>query len=97
MSFDGNTTKLGPGWVASGKGCHRRFEKAGWMVAHCGHPTANWPWAVFGPDARLHTSGEACNWGYAFAYAADARAHVERHLGGDLQHTPFLVGREAAR
>lgn len=73
------------GWSATGKGLCRRFDHpSGWVVHHCGHPTANYPWACIDPGGRIHTS-EACSAGYAFRYLADAIEHAERHLLGPRQ------------
>jgi len=30
---------------------------SGWWLEHCGHPTANWPWALYAPDGRMHLTG----------------------------------------
>lgn len=71
----------GPGWTASGKGVTRRFaHESGWVVDHCGHPTATTPWAVYDPEGRIHLSGVTCQLGRAFQHAADAVRHVEKHL-----------------
>lgn len=73
---------LPPAWTRSGKGkCNMRYtHPSGWLVYHCGHPTANWPYAVVDPQGLLHTSGDTCELGYAFRRLDDAIAHVERHL-----------------
>lgn len=69
-----------PDWEASGRGIRRRYELHGWVVAHCGHPTALWPWAVYDPAGRLHLSGNACHLGVAFRRLDEALRHVEAHL-----------------
>jgi hypothetical protein len=30
---------------------------AGWHLAHCGHPTALWPWSLYAPDGTMHRTG----------------------------------------
>ena len=75
-----------PGWTASGKGHTRKYRHAsGWLVFHCGHPTALWPWGVHDPDGRMHTSGDACHLGFAFGSVWDALAHAEAHLRAEGQ------------
>lgn len=82
---NGRLRDAGPGWTASGKGVTRRFtNEAGWLVAHCGHPTALWPWGVYDPEGYLHTAGDTCAHGHAFGTAAKALEHVEQHLAGKL-------------
>lgn len=89
-------TRLPSGWtdVSIGRSkCGRRFRhSSGWRIEHCGHPTALWPWAVYDPQGRIHTSGDACDFGHAFRLLDDAFAHVERHLSGDLRDVPFRWG-----
>lgn len=43
------TTKLSAHWRHS----------SGWELVHCGHPTANYPWALYDPKARMHCAGAA--------------------------------------
>lgn len=35
----------------------RWHHTSGWFLEHCGHPTANHPWALFDPKGRMHTTG----------------------------------------
>lgn len=35
----------------------RWHHASGWRLAHCGHPTALWPWALFAPDGKMHLTG----------------------------------------
>lgn len=37
--------KLGACW---------HHPSSGWLIKHCGHPTANFPYEVFAPDGRRH-------------------------------------------
>lgn len=44
-----------PGWVqtlkhASGKGGRWEHPASGWVLTHCGHPTAIYPYALHSPD-----------------------------------------------
>jgi hypothetical protein len=32
-------------------------HRAGWRLEHCGHPTANWPWALFAPGGEMVLTG----------------------------------------
>lgn len=35
-----------------------RFEhRDGWRLEHCGHPTANYPWALYSPAGDLTLTG----------------------------------------
>ena len=38
------------GFAPSGEGVSRSFERAGYIVRHCGHPTALFPWYGIRPD-----------------------------------------------
>jgi hypothetical protein len=38
------TTKLDAYWT----------HASGWTLVHCGHPTANYPWALYDPKGRMH-------------------------------------------
>ena len=63
------TTKLTARW---------RHE-AGWTLVHCGHPTANFPWALYDPQARRHLQGAQDGnptWGMAWRSCPDAMAFV---------------------
>lgn len=42
-------TKLGARWE----------HRDGWVLQHCGHPTANWPWALYDATGRMHCTGSA--------------------------------------
>lgn len=69
-------------WEPAGNGLDRRFtHPSGWIVAHCGHPTANYPWACIDPAGAVHRDGEGCSGPRAFRYVGDAIAHAERHIG----------------
>lgn len=88
----GKRVVAGPGWVATGKSINRKFHhESGWLITHCGHPTALWPWAVYGPAGQLCLSGVTCRDGHAFRYAQDAIDHVELHLEGIENPAPMLA------
>lgn len=73
--------KMPEGFTATGKGVTREFVHAsGWFVQHCGHPTANTPWAVYDPAGDIHTDGIECHLGGAFRHVRDAWDHVLRHV-----------------
>lgn len=35
----------------------RWWHTSGWHIVHCGHPTANHPWALYDPQGYMHTTG----------------------------------------
>lgn len=38
--------------------CNARWRgPAGWRVEHCGHPTANHPWALYAPSGMMVLAG----------------------------------------
>jgi hypothetical protein len=61
-----------------------RFEhRDGWRLEHCGHPTANFPWALYDPAGHLILTGaingrnqEGRAWP-CIAWAVDYVAHVQ--------------------
>lgn len=75
------------GWEKFGSGIHVDWRHAsGWLLQHCGHPTANHPWALYDPERRMWTAGAAgparnplfgCAWdtvGEAFRFVAEVLA-----------------------
>lgn len=38
--------------LSGGKGAVWRHRPSGWVIEHCGHPTALWPWAIYDPEGR---------------------------------------------
>lgn len=38
---------------AGGKCSSRYAHPAGYTIAHCGHPTANWPYALYAPNGDM--------------------------------------------
>jgi hypothetical protein len=50
------------GWIRTdprpwSKCSARWVHRTGWRLEHCGHPTANWPWALYHPDGRFVGTG----------------------------------------
>lgn len=60
----------------------RRRHVSGWEVRHCGHPTANWPYAAYHDDGRALVSGNGRGW----IALADAMAEVERAAKQEPRH-----------
>jgi hypothetical protein len=72
-----------------GRGKFKRWSLLGtsYVVQHCGHPTANFPWYGLRPDGTMITSGVNGTHGYAFRYLDDAKVAVELDHAG----TPWLI------
>lgn len=70
MATKGEWTK-----IKGGTAKHWRHS-TGWHVHHCGHPTANWPYAVFSPEGFMYV--HPC--GYAFRLLVLAQDAVESAL-----------------
>lgn len=44
---------------------HARWRhKDGWELHHCGHPTANHPWALYDPQGLMHCTGAQRRFGF---------------------------------
>lgn len=44
--------------------CDARWvHKDGWILGHCGHQTAHYPWALYGPDGLMHCTGGQARFG----------------------------------
>ena len=67
------------GFTASGQGLSRRFERLGYSVQHCGHPTALWPWYGIRPDGSYILSPS----GRAFRLLRDALEATAGEIGSD--------------
>lgn len=48
-------------------------EPTGYVIKHCGHPTANWPYYIVRPDGQEMYSG-GIGLGYGFRRLAEAKA-----------------------
>lgn len=57
----------------------RYHHPAGYNVEHCGHPTALWPYALYGPDDQMILAPNGRAW-QKLVYIA---LEVERRLKGE--------------
>jgi len=64
--------------TAPGKLSARYEGPRGYRIEHCGHPTANWPWALYSPKGELLVGRN----GMAFQLLVYAAAEVDRLLAG---------------
>lgn len=91
------TARLRAGWTrlhpkgASKCSAAYRHDATGWVVKHCGHPTANWPYYASAPDGSASLVIESC--GRAFRLLDDACRAVEDLVAG----TRTLEARESDR
>jgi len=72
-------------WIdLGGRGKFKTWQLAGteYLVRHCGHPTANYPWYGLRPDGSMITSGWRGERGMAFRYLDDAKVAVELDHAG---------------
>ncbi len=66
--------------------CGARWaHPSGWIIVHCGHPTALWPWALYDPSGALILTGADAEppnptFGKAWASLAEAIAFVAKTL-----------------
>lgn len=78
-------TRQRAGWerLAGGTGGVWRHVASGWLVKHCGHPTALWPYYGQHPDGRpmliTHGYASVCG-GYAFRRLVLAQVAVEAEV-----------------
>lgn len=74
-----------PGWVrqgAAGRTCAGAWQHAsGWVLRHCGHPTALWPYYLEDPQGRMAVS----HTGRGFHHLVDAQLALEGVLAGQLE------------
>jgi hypothetical protein len=100
-------TKLTPaqmrrtGWVRStGVGYLSIWwthQPSGWVIRHCGHPTANLPWALYAPDGFMHCTGGNPpvldpSLGTAWRHVGQAADYVARVVAGELELKPGRDG-----
>ena len=79
-----------PGWERVDprpwtKTAARWKHPSGWELHHCGHPTANYPWALYAPDGLMVRTGALHGdpgAGTAWRTLADAQAFVAEALSG---------------
>lgn len=87
-----------PGWTAIGvagaKGRTYRHP-SGWLVQHCGHPTARWPYYLVNPRSprRITVSFN----GLGFKILEAAQRAVEGVVAGDLTWSTRRCGASSAR
>jgi hypothetical protein len=64
---------------------------SGWRAEHCGHPTANYPWAVYGPTTGevLHRMGGLREYGGnpATGHAFDSLRRVVKYVAEQTVET----------
>lgn len=63
---------------SAGKCGARYYHPAGYSIEHCGHPTALWPYALYGPDDVMILSPS----GRAWSKLIHAALEVDRRLKG---------------
>lgn len=88
MIATAKTRRARPGWAAvgdrptNGKAQASQHLASGWVVAHCGHPTANWPF--YAKHASL--ADKACvvtHNGLGWRTLALAQEAIERVFAGE--------------
>lgn len=94
------TKQAGPGWInlTVGKskcGIRWMHEPSSWVVQHCGHPTANFPYALYHPQYPTDTV-VSFN-GYGFKTVTIARAVVEGIVEGRYHVTSEHCNRGTRR
>mgnify|MGYP003527984190 FL=1 len=72
MAAAGWTREPGPPGKCNARWAHVR----GWRIEHCGHPTANHPWALYAPDRRMILTGVQYGNPPTFGTAWDGLADV---------------------
>ena len=95
-----------PGWERVDprpwtKTAARWKHPSGWELRHCGHPTANYPWALYDPTGRAVSRGwsfepPASNDRRAWRTLKEAFAFVETILSGSRQWPPAASEEGAA-
>ena len=95
-----------PGWERVDprpwtKTAARWKHPSGWELHHCGHPTANYPWALYDPTGRAVSRGwsfepPAPNDRRAWRTLKEAFAFVETILSGSRQWPPAASEEGAA-
>ena len=81
------------GWTrlsAPGDKCRARWvhNASRWIVMHCGHPTANWPYYLAGDPVLAHGAELVVSFnGLGFQTLEAAMSVVERIVAGELTVT----------
>ena len=82
--------------------CQARWgHTSGWRLHHCGHPTANYPWALFAPSGAMILTGARhhgdASLGRAWPDLRSAAAFVSEVLAGTRTfRAPDDAGRDVA-
>jgi hypothetical protein len=61
------------GWKPLGGRTYRHVT--GWLIEHCGHPTALWPYALYDPSGKMILTPS----GRAWPTVASAVDYVDTH------------------
>lgn len=75
-------------WTRYGRGTATRYVHAsGWVVRHCGHGTANWPYYLIPPEGHPCDGIVVSHNGLGFRTAEAARGVVVEIVSGNLKPT----------
>jgi hypothetical protein len=88
------TRRARRGWTREGDGLDARYHhiESGWVIVHCGHPTANYPYYGLSPDhGEAFTSG-GFGKGYAFRRIKEAQESIELYLHNNQQKRTTTMG-----
>lgn len=67
-------------------------KPSGWVVIHCGHPTALWPYYIVRPDGEMILAPS----NHGFQHVADAKKAVLRLVAGESK-SEFIPGKSYSR
>lgn len=95
------TSKMLPGWQREGNlgtkiGAIYFHAESGWVVRHCSHPTANWPYYAIDPNDPERRVAVTHN-GQGFRTAQLAMEAVEGVLAGTVLNTIEGCGSQTRR
>jgi hypothetical protein len=80
MARNTRRTNLPPPWIRTDGGTSKTSavyrHESGYWIEHCGHPTALWPYALYGPDGYMILAPN----GRAWRDLHSAAAEVQRRL-----------------
>jgi hypothetical protein len=79
-------------WEPTGRRRTYRHVESGFIVMHCGHPTALWPYAILRPAGPAVIGPN----GRGFQFLRDARAAAELIARGELPTSPGPPGYHVA-
>jgi hypothetical protein len=90
-----------PGWTRLSAPGHKlsalwRHDASGWLVKHCGHPTANWPYYATDPADPEERTTVTHN-GHGWRTLGDAFGQLEQVMRGDLVATNDSCGPRTRR